>query len=205
MDQNSNSPQLPTIQPQERWVKFALYVGLLLVVGWLYFSSASDTRPANGDRGGIPTASTERSSEKTSDVPKPRQGQEGRANESRGNRNPANTQSSRTSDDEETGNSLVVHNARVTNEDNDVIYRGDVDLTATLQRIERGKRLRFSHDGITFENRERRLPAKPGGYYQEFVHPTPGVEGPGGQRVVLGRDGEVYYTPDHYRTFRRVR
>ena len=122
-----------------------------------------------------------------------------------GNGNPASTQPPRTSDDDETGNSLVVHNVRVTNEDNDVIYRGDVDLTATLQRIERGKRLRFSHDGITFENRERRLPAKPGGYYQEFVHPTPGVEGPGGQRVVLGRDGEVYYTPDHYRTFRRVR
>lgn len=98
----------------------------------------------------------------------------------------------------------IVRNARVTGEDGQVIYRGDIDLGPTLERIERGKRLRFSHDGSVFENRERRLPQKPAGYYHEFVHPTPGDDGPGGQRVVVGRDGEVYYTPDHYHTFRRV-
>ncbi len=66
-------------------------------------------------------------------------------------------------------------------------------------------RLPFSHDGIVFENRERRLPLKPNGYYHEFVQPTPHERGPGGQRVVLGRNGEVYYSSDHYRTFQRVR
>jgi len=78
-------------------------------------------------------------------------------------------------------------------------------LRPTIERIERGKRLRFSHDGSVFENRERRLPIKSSGYYREFIHPTPDDDGPGGQRVVIGREGEVFYTPDHYKTFRRVR
>ena len=92
----------------------------------------------------------------------------------------------------------------VTGQDGRVIYRGDIDVGPTLERIERGKRLRFSHDGIVFENREKRLPRKPSGYYREFIHPTAGQSGPGGQRLVIGQEGEVYYTPDHYRTFERL-
>jgi guanyl-specific ribonuclease Sa len=98
-----------------------------------------------------------------------------------------------------------MHDVRVIDEERRTVYRGDVDLGPTLERIERGVRLRFSHDGIVFENRKRRLPPKASGYYHEFVQPTPGDDGPGGQRVVLGRDGEVYYSADHYRSFRRVR
>ncbi len=100
---------------------------------------------------------------------------------------------------------LVIHDVRVLDENQRVVYRGDVDLAPTLQRIERGEWLQFSHDGIVFENRERRLPTGPRGYYHEFVQPTPGDDGPGAQRVVIGRQGDVYYTPDHYRTFRKVR
>jgi guanyl-specific ribonuclease Sa len=81
---------------------------------------------------------------------------------------------------------------------------GDVDIGSTLGRIRRGERLHFSHDGSTFENRERRLPQRPAGYYKEYVHPTPGVDGPGPQRIVAGKQGEIYYTPDHYRTFQRM-
>ena len=99
----------------------------------------------------------------------------------------------------------IARNVRVTNEDGRVIYRGDVDVGPTLARIDQGTRLRFSHDGIVFENREKRLPTKPRGYYHEFVHPTKGDNGPGGQRIVQGQNGEVYYSPDHYRTFRRIR
>lgn len=98
-----------------------------------------------------------------------------------------------------------MRNVRVADEDGNIVYRGDIDLAPTLERIEQGTRLPFSHDGIVFENRERRLPAKPYGYYHEFVQPTPHERGPGGQRIILGRDGEVYYSPDHYRTFQRVR
>jgi filamentous hemagglutinin len=97
-----------------------------------------------------------------------------------------------------------ISNQRIRDERSDVVFRGDVDVGPTLARIERGERLRFSHDGATFENRERRLPRQPPGYYQEFVHPTPGLGGPGPQRIVVGREGEIYYTPDHYRTFQRL-
>ena len=74
-----------------------------------------------------------------------------------------------------------------------------------MARIEAGEKLsRFGHDGITFENREKRLPHKPKGYYHEYVHPTTGVSGPGPQRVILGEEGEIWFTHDHYRTFKRV-
>jgi guanyl-specific ribonuclease Sa len=55
-----------------------------------------------------------------------------------------------------------------------------------------------------FQNREKRLPQKPAGYYREWVHPTPGLRGPGPQRIVTGKEGEIYYSPDHYETFRRL-
>lgn len=86
-----------------------------------------------------------------------------------------------------------------------VVFRGDVDLGKTIERVKEGKRLdRFQHDGVTFENRERRLPQQPRGYYREWVHPTEGLSGPGPQRLVTGRDGDIWYTHDHYKSFRRV-
>jgi len=92
----------------------------------------------------------------------------------------------------------------IRNENGKVVFRGDVDVGPTLARISRSERLEFSHDGIVFQNRERRLPSKPPGYYHEYVHPTPGLAGPGPQRIIRGRNGENYYTPDHYRTFQRL-
>src|SRR5262245_29127977 len=38
-----------------------------------------------------------------------------------------------------------------------VIFRGDVDVCETLDRIRRHEQLDFSHDGTVFQNRERRL------------------------------------------------
>ncbi|UFI47588.1 ribonuclease domain-containing protein [Pseudomonas savastanoi] len=43
--------------------------------------------------------------------------------------------------------------------------------------------------------------AETAGYYTEYVHPTPGIVGPGPQRIVVGKGGEMYYTADHYKTF----
>ena len=83
--------------------------------------------------------------------------------------------------------------------------RGPTDLVPTLRRIERGERHEHRNDGSVFQNRERRLPDQPRGYYREYVHPTPGVRGPGAQRLVIGRDGDVWYTPDHYESFERIR
>jgi guanyl-specific ribonuclease Sa len=104
---------------------------------------------------------------------------------------------------QETG-STVIASQTIRDQDGRQVFQGDVDVGPTLERIERGERLSFSHDGIVFQNRERRLPQKSAGYYHEFVHPTPGVSGPGPQRIIVGREGETYYTPDHYRTFKRL-
>jgi guanyl-specific ribonuclease Sa len=75
------------------------------------------------------------------------------------------------------------------------------DLQKTLDRIQAEEALPFRNDGSVFENRENLLPPQSPGYYTEYVHPTPGISGPGAQRVVTGNGGEVYYTPDHYKTF----
>lgn len=86
-----------------------------------------------------------------------------------------------------------------------VVFRGDIDLEPTLQRIARGERNSHRNDGTTFGNRERRLPSKPQGYYTEYIHPTKSISGPGPQRVILGKGGEVWYTPDHYESFKKIR
>lgn len=94
----------------------------------------------------------------------------------------------------------VVENARIKNY-GDVIYSGPVDLSATIERILAGERHSHRNDGSVFGNREGLLPRKPRGYYREYVHPTEGINGPGPQRVVVGADGDWWYTPDHYASF----
>ena len=78
---------------------------------------------------------------------------------------------------------------------------GNVDVGPTLDRIRAGGKFPHPNDGSVFQNKEGLLPSKPQGYYQEWVHPTPGVPGPGPQRIVTGQGGESFYTPDHYKTF----
>ena len=82
-----------------------------------------------------------------------------------------------------------------------VVYVGSMDLTHEVWRIVHGEHLPYRHDGTVFSNREHRLPNRPKAYYREFVHPTPGLRGPGPQRLVRGAAGELSYTPDHYATF----
>ena len=60
-------------------------------------------------------------------------------------------------------------------------------------------------DGAEFRNREQRLPPRARGYYHEYTVPTPGRSDRGARRIVTGRQGELYYTDDHYRSFRHVR
>lgn len=78
-------------------------------------------------------------------------------------------------------------------------YLGD-----TLTRIANGESYPHRNDGTEFQNREGLLPEEAPGYYKEYVVPTPGNPGAGAQRVVMGQNGEVYYTPDHYKSFVRV-
>lgn len=98
----------------------------------------------------------------------------------------------------------------------------------TLQLIQRGGPYPHERDGVIFGNYEKLLPAAQRGYYREYTVLTPGVRHRGARRMVVGcerepsqrqpalqspgplrlahcRDGgELYYTADHYRTFRLV-
>ncbi len=100
---------------------------------------------------------------------------------------------------------LIVRNVKIYDLDNNLVYKGDVDLEPTLDRIAKGISDSHRNDGSTFGNFERKLPSKPRGYYTEYVLRTPGLSGVGPQRVIMGRNDEVYYTPDHYITFVRVK
>ncbi len=74
----------------------------------------------------------------------------------------------------------------------------------TIRLIERGGPFPYRQDGSTFQNRERLLPRRPGGYYREYTVETPGEDDRGARRIVAGEEGELYYTDDHYSSFRRV-
>lgn len=100
---------------------------------------------------------------------------------------------------------VIFRNVTIRDQSDRVVYRGDINLTPTLERIRNGSRNEHRNDGSTFQNREKRLPKREDGYYKEYVHPTRGVSGPGPQRVIMGKGGEVYYTSDHYGSFKRVR
>ncbi|HET8627935.1 MAG TPA: ribonuclease domain-containing protein [Thermomicrobiales bacterium] len=74
----------------------------------------------------------------------------------------------------------------------------------TIRLIDRGGPFPYSRDGITFSNREGLLPPEPDGYYREYTVVTPGSADRGARRIVAGRDGALYYSDDHYTSFKRV-
>lgn len=74
----------------------------------------------------------------------------------------------------------------------------------TLVLIDAGGPFPFDRDGVTFENREELLPARPSGYYREYTVPTPGSDDRGARRIVTGDGGEFYWTDDHYQSFSRI-
>jgi ribonuclease T1 len=74
----------------------------------------------------------------------------------------------------------------------------------TLALIRTGGPFPHARDGVVFGNRERLLPQQPRGYYREYTVRTPGVRDRGPRRIVKGERGELYYTEDHYQTFRRI-
>ena len=78
-----------------------------------------------------------------------------------------------------------------------------VDLRTVINKIQ--NQSFHKEDGWkVFNNYERRLPRKPKGYYHEVRVPTAGLKRGGPQRIVYGDDGEMYYTPDHYESFRKL-
>ncbi|HWI36214.1 MAG TPA: ribonuclease domain-containing protein [Burkholderiales bacterium] len=90
-------------------------------------------------------------------------------------------------------------------------FSGDVrvgelppEARATLALIQKGGPFPHARDGVVFSNREGQLPKRRRGYYHEYTVPTPGARDRGARRIVVGERGEIYYTNDHYRSFRRV-
>lgn len=74
----------------------------------------------------------------------------------------------------------------------------------TLALIRKGGPFPHQRDGVVFNNREKLLPARERGWYREYTVRTPGEKTRGARRIVAGRDGTLYYTDDHYRSFRLV-
>jgi len=75
----------------------------------------------------------------------------------------------------------------------------------TLVLIRQGGPFPYGQDGTVFGNRERMLPPKERGYYREYTVKTPGARDRGALRIIAGGARELYYTDDHYRSFRRIR
>ena len=71
----------------------------------------------------------------------------------------------------------------------------------TWRLIQVGGPFPYRQDGVTFGNRERRLPPRPSGFYREFTVPTPGEDDRGARRLITGGSAELYYTADHYVSF----
>jgi ribonuclease T1 len=90
-------------------------------------------------------------------------------------------------------------------------FAGDIEVKAlppeareTLALIKAGGPFPYARDGAVFGNREGLLPRRSRGYYREYTVRTPGARDRGARRIVAGHDGELYYSDDHYRTFRRI-
>lgn len=74
----------------------------------------------------------------------------------------------------------------------------------TLKLIHKGGPFPFAKDGVAFGNREAQLPKQKRGYYREYTVKTPGERTRGARRIVKGLGGELYYSDDHYNTFKRI-
>ena len=77
-----------------------------------------------------------------------------------------------------------------------------------IRLIQQSGPIPYQKDGTTFGNRERLLPLRDHGYYREYTVRTQGESTRGARRIVAGgakRSPDVlYYTADHYRSFKRV-
>jgi ribonuclease T1 len=79
------------------------------------------------------------------------------------------------------------------------------EAIATLELIRKGGPFPYAKDGSVFGNREGLLPKQKRGYYREYTVHTPKVRTRGARRIVRGASGELFYTDDHYNSFRRIR
>ncbi|MCA1782788.1 MAG: ribonuclease domain-containing protein [Dermatophilaceae bacterium] len=85
---------------------------------------------------------------------------------------------------------------------------GEADLPSeahdTLDLIRARGPFPYRQDDETFFNREGILPDRPRGYYREYTVETRGSPDRGALRIVVGQGGDLYYTTDHYDSFRQI-
>lgn len=74
----------------------------------------------------------------------------------------------------------------------------------TLRHIKDGGPFPYPKDGSLYRDPQGRLPAKPYGYYREYVVKPPKGQEEQAIRIVAGKIGEYFYTDDNYATFRRI-
>jgi ribonuclease T1 len=83
------------------------------------------------------------------------------------------------------------------------------EAVQTLELIRKGGPFPNEKDGVVFGNREKQLPKQARGYYTEYTVRTPGAKNRGARRLVVGgppqSSKEIYYTDDHYESFKRVK
>ncbi|MGW0997425.1 ribonuclease domain-containing protein [Streptomyces sp. NPDC002520] len=84
------------------------------------------------------------------------------------------------------------------------VSRLPAEARTTLDLIDKGGPFPYARDGIVFGNFEGHLPKHPRGYYHEYTVPTPGSRDRGARRIVTGQGREIYYSDDHYNSFRAV-
>ena len=86
------------------------------------------------------------------------------------------------------------------------IRRVDLPLEAidALDLVAQGGPYPFRQDDGVFQNREGHLPDEPANHYREYTVVTPGSDDRGARRIVAGADGALYYTDDHYDSFREI-
>lgn len=78
------------------------------------------------------------------------------------------------------------------------------EAVETINLIFEGGPFPFRKDDSVFQNREALLPDFERGHYREYTVITPGSDDRGARRIVAGERGEVYYTTDHYSSFKEV-
>ncbi len=78
------------------------------------------------------------------------------------------------------------------------------EARTTLKLIAAGGPYPYSRDGVVYSNIEKILPKQTSGYYHEYTVVTPGSKDRGARRIITGKQGERFYTADHYKSFKEV-
>ena len=68
----------------------------------------------------------------------------------------------------------------------------------TLGRIKQGLKHPHKRDGTVFKNNEGLLPTRPQGFYREYVHESVNIADPGLERIIIGKNGDVWYAHIKY-------